>query len=177
MMRNVLNRRRLYIGAWLGLAAALLTANLLKLSQIEYQPLAPRPAVVSQMRLHLHRLDELLAARRLDSEARLNLPVVKARLPQPAPVPSASEPPRKDEKIPVAPSPLLPHLTGILKAVDGTGRPHYCAVLNGNVFAEKDTIAELRIEEISAAGVVLRHRDQRWFLPAPEVYFSISQKP
>jgi hypothetical protein len=173
-----MNHRRLCISAWLGLSAILLTLNFLKISQIEFQPLAPSPAVVSQLRLHLFRFEELLAARRADAEVRLDLPVVMTRLPQTSAAPSLAAPPRSHEaKPPPLAPPVLPHLTGILQVVHDTGVRHYCAVLDGHVFAEKDTIAGLRIEEISAAGVVLRRRDQRWFLPAPEVYFSISQRP
>jgi hypothetical protein len=176
-MRNDWNHRRRYIGAWLGLAAAFLTAGLLKLSQIEFEPLAPSPAGVSQLRLHLSLFDELLSARRMDSEARLDLPIVNARLPHPRAAPPAAAPERADEKSPTLPPPPLPQLTGILQVVHATGRPQYYAVLNGNVMAEKDTIAGLRIEQISAAGVVLSQRSQRWVLPAPEVHFSISQRP
>jgi hypothetical protein len=170
-----MNHRRLCIGAWLGMAAILLTLNFLKLSQIEFQPLTPSPAVVSQLRLHLFRFEELLAARRADAEVRLDLPIVMTRLPQTSAAPSPAAPPRShDAKPPPAP-PVLPQLTGILQVAHDAEVRHYYAVLDGNVFAEKDTIGGLHIEEISPVGVVLRRRDQRWLLPAPEVYFSISQ--
>jgi hypothetical protein len=69
----------------------------------------------------------------------------------------------------------LPNLTGILQVDPDNGARRYCAVLDGKVYAEKDSIADLRIEEISGKGVVLSRRDQRWLIPAPEVYYSIGQ--
>ncbi len=176
-MKIVANSRRLYIGGWLVLALVLLSANLLKLGQLEFQPLAGSPAVINQLRRHLFQFDELMSARRMDSELRLDLPIVRARLPQTTGLPPLASTIRTDEKITPLRTPLLPQLTGILQVVQGTGAQHYYAVLDGNVYAEKDSIAELRIEEISATGIVLRQRDQRWFLPAPEVYFSIGQSP
>lgn len=176
-MKIVANNRRLYIGGWLVLALVLLAANFLKLSQLEFHPIAGNPVVINQLRRHLFQLDELMTARRMDSEVGLNLPVVRTRLPQTTGLPSAAPTSRVEEKITPLGTPPLPRLTGILQVVHDTGVRHYYAVLDGNVYAEKDSIAELRIEEISATGIVLRHRDQRWFLPAPEVYFSIGQSP
>jgi hypothetical protein len=159
------------------LAGVLLAANFLKLGQLEFQPLAGNPAIINQLRRHLLQLDELMAARRMDSELRLDLPIVRTRLPQTTGFPSAALPARVDEKSTPPRTPLLPQLTGILQVVHDTGAWRYYAVLDGNVYAEKDSIAELCIEEISATGIVLRQRDQRWFLPAPEVHFSIGQSP
>jgi hypothetical protein len=176
-MKIVAGSRRLTIGGWLVLALVLLAANLLKLSQLDFQPLAGSPAVINQLRRHLFEFDEVMTARRMDSDARLDLPILRTRLPQTMPLAPVGSTGRAEELTSPLRTPLLPRLTGILQVLDDTGARRYCAVLDGNVYAEKDSIAELRIEEISATGIVLRQRDQRWFLPAPEVYFSIGQSP
>jgi hypothetical protein len=176
-MKIVANSRRVYIGGWLALALALLAANLLKLGQLEFQPLAGSPAVINQLRRHLLQFDELMSVRGINSELRLDAPIVRTRLPQTTGLSPLAASARSDEKMTPLRTPLLPQLTGILQVVHDTGARHYYAVLDGNVYAAKDSIAELRIEEISATGIVLRQRDQRWFLPAPEVYFSIGQSP
>jgi hypothetical protein len=176
-MKVVANNRRLYVGGWLVLAFILVAANLSKLSQLDFQPLAGSPAVVNQLRRHLFQFDEFMSARRMDSEARLDLPIVRTRLPQAGRLPAAALTSRVDEKIMPPRTLPLPQLTGILQLVHDTGARHFYAILDGAVYAEKDSIADLRIGEISATGIVLRQRDQRWFLPAPEVYFSIGQRP
>lgn len=176
-MKIVAGSRRLTIGGWLLLALVLLAANLLKLSQLDFQPLAGSPAVINQLRRHLFEFDELMTARRVATDARLDLPILRTRLPQSTALAPVGSTGRAEEPTSSLRTPLLPRLTGILQVLDDTGSRRYYAVLDGNVYAEKDSIAELRIEEISATGIVLRQRDQRWFLPAPEVYFSIGQSP
>lgn len=167
----------MYIGGWLGAALILLGANLSKLSQLEYQPLTESPAVVNRLRLHLFQFDELMSTRRADSDISLEPFIVLTRVPPK----SSLQPPAltagTHEPALMPRTQSLPRLTGILQVDHGTGARHYRAVLDGNVYAEKDSIADLRIEEISANGVVLCRRDQRWFIPVPEVYYSIGQKP
>ncbi len=158
-------------------AVVLLGANLFELSQLEFQPLAESPAIVNQLRLRLFQFDGLMTALRAESDISLEPSIVQTRLQQKPSLPSPAPAAGADEPA-TLPRPLqLPHLTGILQVVHATGAHRYCAVLDGNVYSEKDSIAELRIEEISANGVMVGRRDQRWFIPAPEVYYSIGQKP
>jgi len=175
-MKIVANNRRMYIGAWLAAAFLLLGANLYHLSRLEYQPLAESPAIIKQLRLRLSHFDELIAAQRTQASHR-EPPIALIRLQPAADRPPPVLPAGVDEKSPPPGTMLLPRLTGILRVASGDGTGHYRAVLDGKVYAEKELIAELSIEEISTQGVVLRRRDQRWFIPVPEVYYSISQKP
>jgi hypothetical protein len=175
-MKIIANNRRMYIGGWLAAAAVLLGANLSKLGQLEFQPLAESPAIVNQLRLRLLQFDEFMSARRAESEAALEPPIVLTRL-QPKPsLPSSALAVSANESTLSPRSLPLPNLTGILQVERDTGGGRYCAVLDGKVYSEKDSIADLRIEEISGKGVVLGRRDQRWFIPVPEVYYSIGQK-
>jgi hypothetical protein len=175
-MKMAANNRRMYIGGWLAAALVLLTANLLKLSQLEFQPLAASPPVVNQLRLHLLQYNELVSARQVDAETGLEPPITLARI---RPTPPSSLPTlaaSPDELFTPARTQALPLLTGILQVVDADAG-HYRAVIEGNVYSEKEYVAELRIEEISAHGVVVSRSNQRWFIPAPEVHYSIGQKP
>lgn len=174
-MKIIANNRRMYIGGWLVAAAVLLGGNLTELGQLEFQPLAESPLIVNQLRLRLLQFDEFLTARRADSDVSLEPPIVMARLQQKTALSSPPPSVGVDETLTSSRTIRLPQLTGILQTVLDTGAQRYCAVLDGNVYAEKDSIAELRIEKISADGVVLGRRDQRWFIPAPEVYYSIGQ--
>lgn len=176
-MKTVLNNRRWYIGGWFGLAVVLLTANLFKLSQLEFQPLGPSPAIIKQLRLRLLQFDELLSAQQMDSEAHLDLPIALTRLPKAASLVPKPQAGNADEFITPSNMANLPQLSGILQVLQEASAPHYSAVLDGRVYAEKDTVGGFRIEEISSRGIVLRQRDRRWFIPAPEVYYSIGQKP
>lgn len=174
-MKIIANNRRMYVGGWLIAAAVLLGANLSKLSQLEFQPLAGSPAIVNRLRLHLLQFDELMSARRAESDAAPEPPIALARFqPKPSLPPSAVAASPDETTLSPRAWPL-PNLTGILQADQDNGARRYCAVLDGKVYAEKDAIADLRIEEISGKGVVLSRRDQRWFIPAPEVYYSIGQ--
>jgi hypothetical protein len=176
-MKLAVDNRNLCMAGWGVLALVLLAANLLKLSQLEFQPLTGIPAVVNQLRLHLYRFDDLMSARRADPQSRLDAPIVWTRFSKPDVLPPPSTVAGADEKTTPQRTPLLPQLTGLLQVVHGTGAQHYSAVLDGKVYVEKEQVAGFRIEQISAGGVVLRQRDQRWFLPSPEVHYSIGQKP
>lgn len=176
-MKIIANNRRMYIGGWLMAATVLLGANLTELGQLEFRPLAESPAIVNQLRLRLLQFDEFLMLRRAGSDASLEPSIVMTRLEQKTALSPAPPPGGLDETLTSSRTIRLPQLTGILQMVLDTGAQRHCAVLDGNVYAEKDSIGELRIEKISADGVELGRRDQRWFIPAPEVYYSIGQKP
>ena len=176
-MKIIVNNRRMYIGGWLVAAAVLLGANLSKLSQLEFQPLAGSPAIVNQLRLHLLQFDEIMSARRTDSDASPEPPIVLTRLQPKSSLPSSAPTASVDETSLAARALALPYLTGILQVENDSGASRYCAVLDGRVYAAKEVIADMRIDEVSANGVVLVRRDQRWFIPAPEVHYSIGQKP
>jgi hypothetical protein len=129
------------------------------------------------MRMRLLQFDEVMAARRMDSEARLDLPVMLTGLSKTAARPPKPHTGNAEESTTPPGMTLLPQLTGILQVIQNTVGPRYLAVLDGKVYVEKDHVGGFRIEEISARGIVLRQRDQQWFIPSPEVYFSIGQRP
>jgi hypothetical protein len=176
-MKIIANNRRMYIGAWLAAAFFLIGANLFQISRLEFQPLAENPVIINQLRLRLSHFDELIGAQRMAAESHREPPIALIRLQPTTDRSPPVLPAGADEKNPPPGSPLLPRLTGILWVASAAGAGDYRAVLDGRVYAEKEFIAELCIEQISSQGVVLRRHGQRWFIPAPEVYYSISQKP
>lgn len=176
-MKIIANNWRMHIGAWLAVAFFLLGGNLFQLSRLEFQPLAENPAIINQLRLRLSQFDELIAVQRMEAESHREPPIALIRLQPTTDRPPPVLPVDADEKNPPTGSPLLPRLTGILWVASGGDAGHYRAVLDGRVYAEKEFIAELCIEQISSQGVLLRRHGRRWFIPSPEVYYSISQKP
>jgi hypothetical protein len=54
----------------------------------------------------------------------------------------------------------------------GRRRP-VAALLDGRAYAEREGVAAFKVEQITAEGVWLSRNRKRWFLPAPEVHFSL----
>ena len=167
----------MYIAGYLLAALLLLGANVLKLSQLPLEPMIGSSAAVNTIRLKLHQFDELMSARRIDSEVRLDQKILPTRLPkaspQPAPAPLGIP---AEETRPGEPQ-RLPQLSGILKVANNKGLWHYSVVMDGKVYSAKDYIHEFFIEEISSRGIALSCGKQRWFIPAPEVYYSLDKGP
>jgi hypothetical protein len=67
----------------------------------------------------------------------------------------------------------LPKLSGILMIGGNSSKNRYSAVLNGKVCSEKENFNEFKIEEISSSGVLLSQNKRSWFIPVPEVYYSV----
>jgi hypothetical protein len=176
-MKIVSDNRRMYLAAWLLAGLLLLGANGWKLSQLPLEPMIGSSAAVNSLRLKLHQFDELMSARRIDSEVRWEQKVLPAGLPQAAsPLPPAAVGIPAEETPPEEPY-RLPKLSGILKVANNQGQWHYSVVMDGHVYAAKDHVREFLIDEISSRGIMLSRGKQRWFIPAPEVYFSLDQRP
>jgi hypothetical protein len=177
-MKIVSHNSRMYFAGWLLAALLLLVANVLKLSQLSLEPMIGSSAAVNVLRLKLHQFDEIMSARRMDSEVRLDQTILPARLPKdaPQPPPPAVVGTPAEETLPGEP-PRFPQLSGILKVATNKGQWHYSAVMDGSVYSLKDHIREFLIEEISSRGIVLSRGKQRWLIPAPEVYYSLDQGP
>jgi hypothetical protein len=176
-MKAISHDSRMYIAGWLLAALLLVGVNLLKLSQLTLQPMIGGSATVNSLRLKMIQFDELLSERKMESEARRDQPVMLAQLPKALP---PSKPPLPsipaEEPLPSGLQPL-PRLSGILQVADHKGRWRYSAVMDGNVYLEKDRVQEFLVEEISSRGIVLSRAKQRWFIPAPEVYYSLDKGP
>lgn len=78
---------------------------------------------------------------------------------------------QKDDRIGIK----LPSLTGIMQISDIQGNITSVAVIEGKRFVEKDEIKGFKIKNITQKGVTLKKADKSWFIPAPEVKFSVDK--
>jgi hypothetical protein len=69
----------------------------------------------------------------------------------------------------------LPSLTGIIQVSDIHGNITSVAVIEGKRLVEKDEINGFKVENITKKGVALKKAGKSWFIPAPEVRFSVDK--
>ena len=68
---------------------------------------------------------------------------------------------------------LLPVLSGIVRVSDRLGNVSSIALFEGKRFVENDRVKGFRVQRITKKGVLLLKAGKSWFVPAPEVYFSL----
>ena len=68
---------------------------------------------------------------------------------------------------------ILPKLTGLMQVSDINGKIYFIAVIEGKRLVEKDKIKGFKVKKISKKGVALQKAGKSWFIPAPEVQFSL----
>lgn len=169
---------RLWIAAWLLAAGALAAVNGMKLVELGELPRPPSSAALSAVRVRLYAYEEALAQRRADGGASWERPLM------PVGLPPTTTPPRRTPAAPPVAAELrpdaaaaLPRLSGIvLRQEGGSARPS-AAILDGRAYAEREGIAGFTVEKITAEGVWLTTKRGRWFLPAPEVHFTVAAPP
>jgi hypothetical protein len=69
----------------------------------------------------------------------------------------------------------LPILTGVIGFAGVHGNERLLAVIEGRTYRKKDPFQDFTIKEITSKGVVLQKADATWFVPVPEVYFSMDR--
>lgn len=150
----------------------------MKLSELEYRPIAPGASAVNQLRLKLRILDQLVYNRTglLAGMGSYRQAAVSMHR-------GASEFDSREREA-VAPVPFkevpvfsLPKVSGIVRITTGEGRHFYSALIEGRMYSPKDRCFNYLIESIAATGVEVSQQGRRWFIPAPEVYYSIQRSP
>jgi hypothetical protein len=172
------SNNRAFIGAWFIAAMCVLGVNLEKLGEVHSPPEAANSPLVNALRFKLHLCEQLLYERKTSSGEPWQKPIVAASLPQPAEAPQ-----RRPEEAPAEPGRepgtdltfQMPRLSGILMVASGSAGSRYAAVLDGRVFSAKETCNGFKIEEIGLNGVRLSQNKRSWFVPAPEVLYSIER--
>jgi hypothetical protein len=168
------NNSRAFIGGWVIAAISILGLNLGKLGDLHYPPMAEKSPLVNTIRFKLYNLEQVLSERKTDLDIPWARPVLLTNLSRP-PVLSKtiSDEFRKEDPPGLDKTVLLPKLSGIMMVGGNSGKTRYSAVLNGKVCSEKEKFNEFKVEEISSNGVLLSQNKRSWFIPAPEVYYSV----
>jgi hypothetical protein len=168
------NNSRAFIGGWIIAAILILGLNLGKLGDLQYPPMSENSPLVNTIRFKLYNLEQVLSERKANLDIRWDRPVLLTNLTKP-PVLSKtiSDEFRKEDTSGLDKAVQLPKLSGIMMVGGNTGKNRYSAVLNGKVCSENENFYEFKIEEISSSGVLLSQNKRSWFIPAPEVYYSV----
>ncbi|MFZ0613653.1 MAG: hypothetical protein WAM73_15555 [Desulfobacterales bacterium] len=74
------------------------------------------------------------------------------------------------------PEDQLPKLAGVIRSRGIGGNVEAMAVIEGRRYKENDRVREFRVKTIEEKGVVLTRGGQRWFLQAPDVFFSSNRQ-
>ncbi|MFO7688643.1 MAG: hypothetical protein R6V60_21390 [Desulfobacterales bacterium] len=177
-MKIITMRRWVYIVGWLFATAILWGANLAKLSELHYRPMGHNASSVNLLRLNLQQLDQVLSERKSFGEGPVGYRKASARLqPEPSEPATAGQP-----EFPPAPATsteayYLPRLSGIIRVTSDQGHHLYSALVEGRLYSARHYIFDFLIEEISSDGILLSRGGRRWFIAAPEVYYSINRAP
>jgi hypothetical protein len=173
-----ITHRWMWMAAWLVATAVLWGVSIAKLAEMDYRPMSQTSSAASQLRLKLHQLDQLALKRSHLADGLGVYLKTSAPLPQP---PKEIE--RKvGDAIKVEPStvpvtPPLPRLSGIIRVAAAPGRNSYSVLIEGRLYSPKDHVSDFLIEDIATDGIRISRRGQRWFIPAPDVYYSLHRSP
>jgi hypothetical protein len=168
------NNSRAFIGGWVIAAISICGLNLGKLGDLAYPPTAEKSPLVNTIRLKLYSLEQVLSERKAELDIPWDRAVLLTNFLKP-PVLSktSSDEGRKEDSPSLDRAVELPKLSGVLMVGGNSGKNHYSAVLNGKVCSEKENFNEFKVEEISSCGVLLSKNKHSWFIPTPEVYYSV----
>jgi hypothetical protein len=172
-LKLIPNNSRAFIGGWVIAAISVLGLNLGKLGDLHYPPIAEKSSLVNTIRLKIYNFEQVLSERRADINTPRR-PVVLVNFAKPTIMSKkVSDEFHKEATIELDSAFQMPKLSGILMVGNNNGKETYSAVLNGKVYSEKENLNEFKIEEISTRGVLLSQNKRSWFIPAPEVYYSV----
>jgi len=76
-----------------------------------------------------------------------------------------------EEKIEISP----PSLKGIAQISDVQGNVYSVAIIEGKRVREKESVQGFAVQKITDKGVVLTKAGKSWFIPTPEVHYSLDQ--
>jgi len=174
------NPKRLTIGFWVLAALLILWYNGVTMISLLDQPLAglspeARETITKWQRLEMElesRLKKMLAQKEIDRIlASIDINKIVAVIPvkksKPATVVKKRIEPVKKKEV------ILPPLNGILTIYDASGNTVHLAVIAGKAREEKSRIGEFYLEKIESNGVLLTRDKESWFIPAPDVDFSV----
>ena len=168
------NNSQAFIGGWVIAAISILGLNLGKLGDLHYPPMAEKSPLVNTIRFKLYQLEQVLSERKAELDTPWDRPVLLTNLTKPPILPKTiSDEFRSQDPSGLDRAVQLPKLSGILMVGGNSGKNRYSAVLNGKVCSENENFNEFKIEEISSSGVLLSQNKRSWFIPAPEVYYSV----
>jgi hypothetical protein len=164
---------RVFIGGWIIAAILILGLNLEKIGDLQYSPMVESSPLVNTIRLKHYHFEQVLSERKADLDISWNRSVLLTNLTKPPVLPkTVSGETQKEDTPGLYRAVQLPKLSGILM-VGGNSKSRYSAVLDGKVCSENEICSEFKVQEISSSGVLLSQNKKSWFIPAPEVYYSV----
>jgi hypothetical protein len=178
MMANISESKRMCMGGWILAAFIFLGYNGFSLTSLFSPPLVGRSIetrLASQKWLKLEEKMAIISKEAIgdmDFEPILSRfkPDVEEEKKQPPQL--KVEPTQFEEKIEIK----LPILTGLMKIFDSNGKERWFALIEGQRLKKKESVRDFTIQKITSKGVVIARKGETWFLPTPEIYFSLDRE-
>ncbi|MFZ0726553.1 MAG: hypothetical protein WAM61_12250 [Desulfobacterales bacterium] len=172
------SRPRLVFGCWLLAALLLAGANGSKLMGLLSMPVSGQSVQVRLASEKWRQLQDILSltAKELAEDVDLDQAFTKLSAEfeaRPAGAPDAGTAPVSETKTPAE---QLPKLAGVIRCRGIRGNVEAMAVIENRRYKEGEWVREFRIETIEEKGIVLTKEGQRWFLKAPDVFFSFNRQ-
>jgi len=67
----------------------------------------------------------------------------------------------------------LPSIQGIVSSLDTNGKVHWIILIDGKGYSKGQTVNGFLVEKITEKGIYLSKYGKKYFVPLPEVNFSI----
>lgn len=161
------NSKRLFIDAFILAGIAVIIVSAYLLTDLFDRPLAKRSEGLKRASIKWEQLKGTTGSPLNDLPESAALENALAR----------PEPAMQQEALPAEPSSdPLPVLTGILQVAGISKDPGFIAIMEGKRLKKQDKIRDFTVDSITAKGVVLAKNGRTWFIPEPNIFFSLSRK-
>ena len=170
--------KRFYISGWILAAFILLGFNGFALLSLFSPPLVGRSQETRLASQKWHKLENRLALIQKEAFDNIDLKPIVARFSPDLDVvkkqPPGSQAVKSESEAESEVQP--PILTGIMKISDAHGNHRLFALIEGKRLMENDRVRDFTVQKITNHGAVLSRNGKTWFVPAPEVYFSLDRE-
>jgi hypothetical protein len=172
------NSKRACISGWILAAFLLLGVNGFALFSLFNPPLVGRSQETRLASQKFHRLENSLAVIQKEAVDNIDLQPIAARFSPDLSVVTKQLPDSRvlTSESEAASEGRLPILSGIMKISDAHGNHRLFALIEGKRLMENDRVGDFTVQKITDAGVVLSKNGETWFVPAPEVHFSVDRE-
>ena len=166
------------MGGWILAAFIILGYNGFALTSLFSPPVVGRSIETRLASQKWLKLEEKLALAQKEAIGDIDLEPIVAKF-----MLEADKEKKQSPQLQVEPTPLTaeievkpPELTGIMKVSDSHGNERWFALIQGRRLQEEDSVSGFTIQKITNKGVVIEKKGETWFLPTPEIYFSLDRE-
>ncbi len=183
-MQIIGSTKRLSVGGWFLAALLLLGFNAFTLTSLFSPPVVGRSKETRLASQKWFKLDNKIKIILKETFKDLDIEMIADRFspditivkPKPVQPKVATKSDAIPNEIENEPYVQLPVLTGIMKILYAHGKHRFFVLIEGRKMSKGDTIHQFTIQNITQKSVVLSRGDKTWYVPVPEVYFSLDRE-